>query len=202
MSGSSRCYFKLTYSISSEHRALLNLHACAVKPTFLILHPVMSRAVTCMQSITVASGQKPERSGNELRDWQKWKWRQKKQEKDVSAPAASGLYFPHHSDFILATNEERALCVSMVTPHSSNDGENKGAGKGMHCGLRRNIFLFFFKFFRVWSISFLVFDIVLQKSCVAGRWSTNEDFFFFKYGKLEIDWVDRAMRFHVLQLYQ
>lgn len=32
------------------------------------------------------------------------------------APVASGLYFPRHSDFILATNKERAFFVSMVTP--------------------------------------------------------------------------------------
>lgn len=49
--------------------------------------------------------------------------------------------FPRHSDFILATNKERPLCVSMVTPCSSNDGEDKGAGKKIHFGLRQNIFL-------------------------------------------------------------
>lgn len=64
-------------------------------------------------------------------DRQKWKWRQRKREKEVSAPAASGLYFPRHSDFISSANKERALCVSMVTPRSCNDGENKGAGKGI-----------------------------------------------------------------------
>lgn len=59
-----------------------------------------------------------------------------KQEKEVSALAASGLYFPRHSDFILATNKERALCVSMVTSRLSNDGENKGAETGIHFSLR------------------------------------------------------------------
>lgn len=59
----------------------------------------------------------------------------------VSALAAAGLYFLRHSDFILATNKERPLCVSMVTPCSSNDGEDKGAGKKIHFGLRLNIFL-------------------------------------------------------------
>lgn len=61
-------------------------------------------------------------SGNELKQGgidkdKKWKWRQEKEEKEVRAPAASGLYFPRHSDFIVATNEERALGVSMVTPY-------------------------------------------------------------------------------------
>lgn len=57
---------------------------------------------------------------------QKWKWRQEKREKEVSAPAASGLYFPRHSDFILATNKERALCVSMVTPVQATMERIKG----------------------------------------------------------------------------
>lgn len=56
--------------------------------------------------------------------------------KEVSALAASGLYFPRHSDLILATNKETALCVSMVTWRLSNDGKNKGAVEGIHFWLR------------------------------------------------------------------
>lgn len=56
---------------------------------------------------------------------------------------ASGLYFPRHSDFILVTNKERAFCVSMVTPPlpcSSRDGEDKGAGKGIHFASGKTFF--------------------------------------------------------------
>lgn len=131
--------------------------------------------------------------GGMNRDWQKWKWRQKKQEKEVSSPAASGLYFPRHSDFFLATNKERTLCVSMVTPCSSNDREDKGEGKGIHFGLRRNIFLH--KFCIVKSISILFFDTVIQKSCIA---SAND---FFLCGKLKIDSIGKMVSVYLLILY-
>lgn len=70
----------------------------------------------------------------------------RKQEKEVSAPAASGLYFPRHSDFILATNKERALCVSMVTP-SFQAVMERIKGQERKCILASG--KTFFKFFRV-----------------------------------------------------
>lgn len=48
-------------------------------------------------------------------------------ERNIS-PAASGLYFPRHSDFILTANKERVLCLHGY-PRSSHDGEDEGAGK-------------------------------------------------------------------------
>lgn len=85
-------------------------------------------------------------------------------------------------------------CVSMVTPCSSNDGEDKGAGKGIHFGLfvKHNPFHF--------SSSTHLF----QKVAVIRVLMT-----FFSCGKLKIGSIDRAkwflftykFRFYMLQLY-
>lgn len=111
-----------------------------LSPTYSLPPECIFRFVDMLEFASAVRSEGTKCSGLAQR-WRLKVQRRRKQMNEVSALTASGLHFPRHSDLILATNKETALCVSMVTWHLSNDGKNKGAVEGIYFGLRWTIFL-------------------------------------------------------------